>query len=75
MTNSMANRRRWKKSLRYLRWGIKAAFFLLFMVPVAYIPRGQLVVVSSFFYAKPANHVSGFTYIESPITVLFSSSV
>jgi len=66
----MANRRRWKRSLRYLRWGIKAAFFLLFMVPVAYIPRGQLVVVSSFFYAKPANHVSGFTYIESPITVL-----
>jgi ferredoxin-type protein NapH len=70
MTNLRVNKRQWRKSLRYLRWSVKAAFFLLFMVPVAYIPRGQLVVVSSFFYARPANHVSGFTYIESPITVL-----
>ena len=67
MSNLRANRR---KSIRYLRWAIKAGFFLLFMVPVAYVPRGQLVSVSSFFFAKPADHISTFAYIQSPIMVL-----
>jgi len=70
MSNLRANRRQWRKSIRYLRWAIKAGFFLLFMVPAAYVPRGQLVSVSSFFFAKPANHISTFTYIQSPIMVL-----
>jgi hypothetical protein len=70
MSNLRAKKRNWKKNIRYLRWAIKAAFFLLFMVPIAYIPRGQLVSVSSFFLAKPANHVSTFTYIQSPVMVI-----
>ena len=70
MSNLKVKKRHWKKNIRYLRWAIKAAFFLLFMVPIAYVPRGQLVSVSSFFFAKPANHISTFTYIQSPIMVL-----
>jgi ferredoxin-type protein NapH len=66
------NKRYRKKSIRYLRWAIKAAFLLLFIVPVAYVPRGQLLSVSSFFFVKPTGLISGFTSIQSiflvPIT-------
>jgi len=65
MRNLRLNKRYRKKSIRYLRWAVKAAFLLLFVVPVAYLPRGQLLSVSSFFFVKPTNHISEFTYIQS----------
>ena len=61
-----------KKNIRYLRWAVKAAFLLLFTVPVAYLARSQQLSVSSFFFVKPTGQISGFTSIESffmvPIT-------
>ena len=61
-----------KKNIRYLRWGIKAAFLLLFTVPVAYLARGQELSVGSFFFVKPTGQISGFTSIQEffmvPIT-------
>jgi ferredoxin-type protein NapH len=61
-----------KKNIRYLRWTIKAAFLLLFLVPVAYLARSQQLGVSSFFFVNPTGQISGFTTIESffmvPIT-------
>jgi ferredoxin-type protein NapH len=72
MRNLRLNRRYRKKSIRYLRWATKVAFLLIFIVPVAYLPRAQLVGVSSFFSAKPAYQISTFTYTQSffavPIT-------
>jgi len=41
-----------KKFIRYLRWTVKAAFLLLFIVPIPFIIRGQLVEVKSFFSTK-----------------------
>jgi ferredoxin-type protein NapH len=61
-----------KKNIRYLRWGVKAVFLLLFTVPVAYLARSQQLSVSSFFFVKPTGQISGFTSIEEffmvPIT-------
>ena len=61
-----------RKRIRYFRWTIKAAFLLLFIVPVAYLPRGQELGVSSFFFVKPWGQIAQFTTIESffmvPIT-------
>ncbi len=61
-----------KKGIRYLRWAVKAAFLLLFTVPVAYLARSQQLSVSSFFFVKPTGQISGFTSIEEffmvPIT-------
>lgn len=61
-----------KKRIRYFRWAVKAAFLLLFIVPVAYLARGQQLGVSSFFSVKPTGKIASFTYIESffmvPIT-------
>jgi len=64
MQNLKPNKRYYKKSIRYLRWAIKAAFLLLFVVPLAYVPGGQLVSVSSLFFAKPANQIYTFTSIQ-----------
>jgi len=74
MRNLRPNKRYRKKSIRYLRWVIKAAFLLLFVVPVAYVPRGPLLHVSSFFFVKPANHIYQFTYIKSSFTVPITQS-
>jgi len=41
MRNSRVSTRRWRKSLRYIRWASKAAFLLLFIVPIAYVPPGE----------------------------------
>jgi len=76
MRNLRTNRRYWKKSIRYVRWAIKAAFLLLFMVPVAYVggpgARGLRLSVGSFFFVKPTGQISGFTSIQGffmvPIT-------
>jgi len=61
-----------KKNIRYLRWGVKAVFLLLFTVPVAYLARSQQLSVSSFFSVKPTGQISGFTSVEAffmvPIT-------
>jgi polyferredoxin len=66
-----SNNRR-KKNIRYLRWAVKAAFLLLFIIPVAYLAKGQQLGVSSFFFVKPTGQIAGFTTIESffmvPIT-------
>lgn len=40
--NLSASKKRRRKSLRYLRWASKAAFLLLFMVPIAYVPAGSV---------------------------------
>ncbi len=42
--------RRWKKSLRYLRWTSKAAFLLLYLVPVAYLAGTPLRGAYSLFF-------------------------
>ena len=61
-----------KKRIRYFRWTVKAAFLLLFIVPVAYLARGQQLGVSSFFSVNTTGQIGGFTSIESffmvPIT-------
>lgn len=61
-----------KKKIRYFRWIVKGAFLLLFIVPVAYLARGQQLGVSSFFSVKPTGQIAQFTSIESffivPIT-------
>lgn len=63
---------RQKKRIRYFRWAVKAAFLLLFVVPVAYLAGGQQLGVSSLFFVKPTGQISGFTSVESffmvPIT-------
>ena len=64
MRNLRPNKRFRKKSIRYLRWAVKAAFLLLFMLPVAYLPRGKLLFASSFFFVKPTGQISGFTSIQ-----------
>ena len=69
MRNLRLNKRYRKKSIRYLRWVIKAAFLLLFVVPVAYLPRGQLLYVSSFFFAQPTGQISKFIVIQSFLMV------
>lgn len=61
-----------KRGIRYLRWGVKAAFLLLFTVPIAYLARSQELAVASFFYVKPTGQIAGFTSIQEffmvPIT-------
>lgn len=61
-----------KKRIRYFRWVVKAAFLALFLVPFAYLARGQQLGLSSLFFVKPTGQISGFTSIESffkvPIT-------
>jgi ferredoxin-type protein NapH len=61
-----------KRRIRYFRWAVKAAFLLLFIVPVAYLARGQELGVSSFFSVDPTGQIAQFTTIESffmvPIT-------
>lgn len=42
--------RRWKKSIRYLRWISKAAFLLLYVVPIAYLAGTPLRGVYSLFF-------------------------
>ena len=48
-----------KKENTVLQVGVKAAFLLLFMVPVAYLARGQQLGVSSLFFVKPTGEISG----------------
>ncbi|TRO50627.1 hypothetical protein E2P63_05865, partial [Candidatus Bathyarchaeota archaeon] len=50
-----------KKKIRYFRWIVKGAFLLLFIVPVAYLARGQQLGVSSFFSVKPTGQIAQFT--------------
>jgi len=63
---------RQKKRIRYFRWAVKAVFLLLFVVPVAYLARGQQLGVSSLFFVKSTGQIAGFTSVESffmvPIT-------
>ena len=70
--NLEPNKRHRKKGLRYLRWGVKAAFLLLFTVPIAYLARGQYLSVTSFIYVEPTGQIAGFTSIQEffmvPIT-------
>jgi len=63
-----------KKSIRYLRWAVKAAFLLLFTVPVAYLARSQQLSVGSFFSVKPTGQIAGFTSIESFFVVPITQS-
>ena len=63
-----------KKNIRYVRWGIKAAFLLLFTVPVAYLARSQQLSLSSLFFVKPTGQISGFTSIEAFFMVSISQS-
>lgn len=46
----MTNERRWRKSLRYLRWISKTGVLLLFVVPVTYLVFAPLVPVESLFF-------------------------
>ncbi len=66
------NKRRRKKLIRYLRWGVKAAFLLLFTVPIAYLAQAQYLSVASFFHVEPTGQIAGFTSIQEffmvPIT-------
>ena len=61
-----------RKRIRYFRWVVKAFFLLLFIVPVAYLPRGQELGVSSLLSVNPTGQINVFTSIESffmvPIT-------
>lgn len=41
-----------KKTIRYLRWTVKAVFLILFVVPSSIILMGQLVEVKSFLSAE-----------------------
>ncbi|MCZ2809089.1 MAG: 4Fe-4S binding protein [Candidatus Bathyarchaeota archaeon] len=63
-----------KKRIRYFRWAVKAAFLLLFLVPVAYLARGQQLGVSSFFSVKPTGQIAQFTSIESFFVVPITQS-
>jgi ferredoxin-type protein NapH len=53
-----------KKTLRYLRWGIKATFLITFVVPIFYLANFQELSVNSFFFVKPTGQISGFTTIQ-----------
>ncbi len=55
---------RGKKGIRYLRWAVKAAFLILFTVPIFYLVKGQKLSVASFFFVKPTGQISGFTTIQ-----------
>ncbi|MBN1784487.1 MAG: 4Fe-4S binding protein [Candidatus Bathyarchaeota archaeon] len=61
-----------KKRIRYFRWTVKAIFLMIFIVPVAYLPRGQELGLSSFFSLEATGKIAMFTTIESffmvPIT-------
>ena len=63
-----------KKRIRYVRWIVKAAFLLLFVVPVAYVARSQELSVSSFFSVNPTGHIAQFSVIESLFTVPITQS-
>jgi ferredoxin-type protein NapH len=39
-----------RKAIRYLRWTVKAAFLLIFMIPVAYLLEAPVAPVYSYFY-------------------------
>jgi ferredoxin-type protein NapH len=39
-----------RKAVRYLRWSVKAAFLLLFMIPIAYLLEAPIVPVYSYFF-------------------------
>jgi ferredoxin-type protein NapH len=39
-----------RKAIRYLRWSVKAAFLLIFMIPVAYLLEAPVAPVYSYFY-------------------------
>lgn len=58
----MANKRNWKKSLRYFRWSVKGTFFLLFIVPIAYLMGAPQMPVTSFLGALPTT-----SYLMVPI--------
>ena len=53
-----------KKSIRYLRWTVKAFFLILFTVPIFYLVRGQELLVASFFFVKPTGQIAEFTSIQ-----------
>ena len=39
-----------RKAIRYLRWTVKAAFLLIFMIPIAYLLEAPVAPVYSYFY-------------------------
>jgi polyferredoxin len=55
---------RWKKSLRYLRWASKAAFLLLYVVPIGYLAGTAWRPVYSLFFGI---HV-GKPWLIVPVT-------
>ena len=61
-------KRNWRKSLRYLRWSSKAAFLLLFVVPVAYLAGAPMVSSYSLL-------LGGTTLIKTYISVPITQSV
>jgi len=62
--NSKFYKRYRKKSLRYLRWIIKAGFLLIFTVPIFYLPSYQELSGGSLFFSKPSGQIAGFSSIE-----------
>jgi ferredoxin-type protein NapH len=55
---------RWRKSLRYMRWASKAAFLLLYIVPIAYLVGVPWRPVYSLFFDIQV----GKPYLIVPIT-------
>lgn len=73
---SKANNRRWKKSPRYIRWASKAAFLILFLIPIAYVPSSQYwqtpwTPVKSLIF-QPAKPYFSLPLVESPCTIWLS---
>jgi len=64
LLNELAHKGHKKKNIRYLRWAVKAAFLILFTIPIFYLARYQELSAASFFTIKPTGEISGFTTIQ-----------
>jgi ferredoxin-type protein NapH len=65
-----------RKAIRYLRWSVKAAFLLIFMIPIAYLLEAPAAPVYSYFYDGLNNSFLSMPLGQSPDVIwLFSFGV
>jgi ferredoxin-type protein NapH len=62
-----------RKTLRYFRWSVKAAFLLIFALPIAYFLSAPAQPVYSFFFGGLNQPLLTLPYGQSPCSMLLFS--
>ena len=62
-----------KKAIRYFRWSVKAAFLLIFMIPVAYLLGAPTAPVYSFLFGGLNRSILMLPLGQSPCVIWLAS--